>query len=177
MVGLGSNPISRPIHRDPWSALFVPINRRGRSRKMSICDQLLAEIQAQYDECPAPPPVVTLDDYFKGNSDEGCAPIQVGFGRPSLAELYARFKVIQQKPNVQAVLVGIHGDWTEAFKYPESWPAAENVHIYTTATAEEVEAWISGLEADGAIEGWPYGMHPSAPQPNPGYQVFSVCWD
>ena len=47
----------------------------------------------------------------------------------------------------------------------------------TTASTAEVESWIAGLEADGAIEGWPYGMHPSAPQPNPGYRVFSVCWD
>lgn len=141
-------------------------------------EALLAKIQAQYDEDAAPPPVVTLDEYFTGNTDEECiAPNQVGYGRPSLAELCARLKTIQEKPNVQAVLVGIHGDWTESFKYRESWPAAENVHIYTTALPEEVQAWISGMEADGAIEGWPSGMHPLAPQPNPGYQVFSVCWD
>jgi hypothetical protein len=70
-------------------------------------DALLAKIQAQYDADPAPPPVVTLDDYFTGTD-----------GRPPLAELYARFKSIQHKPTVQPVLVGIHGDWTEARKHP-----------------------------------------------------------
>ena len=145
---------------------------------MSMREALLAQIQMQYDQDSKPPPVVTLDDYFMGNTDEGSiAPNQVGYGRPPLAELYARFESIRQKPNVQAVLVGIHGDWTESHKFPESWPPAENVHIYTTASTAEVESWIAGLEADGAIEGWPYGMHPSAPQPNPGYRVFSVCWD
>jgi len=141
-------------------------------------DALFAKIQAQYDADPAPPPVLTLDEYFTGNTDESSiAPNQAGYGRPPLAELYARFKAIQQKRNVQAVLVGIHGDWTESHKYPHRWPPAENVHIYTTASREEVESWIAGLEADGAIEGWPYGMHPFAPQLNPGFQVFSVCWD
>jgi hypothetical protein len=84
------------------------------------------------------------------------------------AELYARFKDIQEKPNVQAVLVGIHGDWNgdwnEALSDPELWPAAENVHIYTTASDEDVE-------------GWPHGMHPAAPKPQPGYRVMTVFWD
>ena len=31
---------------------------------MDMRDALLAKIQAQYDADPAPPPVVTLDDYF-----------------------------------------------------------------------------------------------------------------
>ena len=41
------------------------------------------------ESVPAPPPVVTLDDYFTGNSEEECiAPNQVGFGRSPLADLY-----------------------------------------------------------------------------------------
>ncbi len=124
------------------------------------------------------PPVVALEEYFAGNTDESSiAPNQFGYGRPSLAEMWARFREIQQKPNVQAVLVGIHDDWVEAKTEPDVWPAAENVHIYTSASSEEVERWIEGLEADGAVEGWPYGMHPAAPKLDPGFEVFSVCWD
>jgi hypothetical protein len=150
----------------------------GEEHIMNTREQLLAKIQAQVDQDPDTPPVVTLDEYFVGNTDEECiAPNQVGYGRPPLADFYAKFKEIQKRPNVQAVLVGIHGDWIEALKYPESWPAAENIHIYTTSSAEEVEGWISGLESDGAGEGWPYGMHPAAPKPNPGYQVITVYWD
>jgi hypothetical protein len=137
----------------------------------------LAKIRAQHDQDSNAPPVVTLDEYFIGNAvEDSIAPNQVGYGRPALAELYARFKEIQEKPSVQAVLVGIHDDWTEALKYPDVWPTAENVHIYTTASAREVEGWIEGLAADGAIKGWPYGA-PSAPTPRPGYKVFTVCWD
>jgi hypothetical protein len=119
-----------------------------------------------------------LDEYFTGNSDEWCiAPNQVDDGRPPLADLYARLKEIQQRSDVQGVFVGIHGDWTEALKHPEAWPAAENVHIYTTASAEEVEGWISGLASDGTGEGWPYGMHPAAPVPRAGYRVITIFWD
>lgn len=141
-------------------------------------DRLLTRIQAQYDEDSRSPPVVSLDEFFAGNRDEECiAPNQVGYGRPALADLYARLTEIQRKPNVQAVLVGIHSDWIDATRDSKLWPAAENVHIYTTASLEEVESWISGLAADGAVEGWPYGMHPSAPKLDPGFKVFSVCWD
>ena len=145
---------------------------------MSPRDILLTKIQAQSAEDSQCPPVVALDEYFIGNTDEeSIAPNQVGYGRPALAELYARFREIQEKPSVHAVLVGIHEDWTEALRDPDVWPAAENVHIYTTASTREVEGWIEGLAADGAIEGWPYGGHPSAPTPRPGYKVFTVCWD
>lgn len=36
---------------------------------------------------------------------------------------------------------------------------------------------MDGLEADGVIEGWPYGKPCNAPEPLAGYAVLSVCWD
>lgn len=141
-------------------------------------DQLLAKIQTQYKQDSKKPPVVDLDEYFEGNTDEeSIAPNQVGYGRPSLTELYARFRQIKERADVQDVLVGIHGEWVDAIDDPELWPAAENVHIYTSASRDDVQQWIAGLKADGAIEGWPYGKHPSAPPPKPGFKVFTVCWD
>lgn len=166
------NPIARENARSGLTVAF------GGERKMNLRERLLAKIKAQVDVDSDTPPVVTLDEFFTGNTDEECiAPNQVGDGRPPLAEFYARFKEIQKRADVQGVFVGIHGDWTEALKYPQLWPAAENVHIYTTATAEEVEEWIDGLASDGAGEGWPYGMHPSAPQPAPEYRVITLYWD
>jgi predicted SnoaL-like aldol condensation-catalyzing enzyme len=145
---------------------------------MNAREALLATIQAQAALDPETPPVVTLDEYFADNRDEECiAPNQVGDGRPILADFYSHFQRIQAQSNVQIVLVGIHGDWVEALKYPDMWPAAENIHIYTSASADEVEEWISGLAADGAGEGWPYGKHPAAPEPTPGFKVITVYWD
>ena len=155
---------------------MVAFDEEGKG--MNSRDQLLAKIQAQAAQDPKTPPVVALDEYFAGNTDEECiAPNQWGYGRPPLAEFYARFKDIQGRSDVQGVFVGIHGDWTEALNHLDSWPSAENIHIYTTASAEEVEGWITGLESDGAGKGWPYGMHPAAPKPHSGYQVITVYWD
>lgn len=145
---------------------------------MSAREDLIAELQAQANRDAKSPPVVALVQYFAENTDEECiAPNQVGYGRPSLADFYAGFRTIQEREDVEGVFVGLHDDWREALKYPDDWPAAENIHNFTTAPADEVEEWISGLESDGAGEGWPYGKHPSAPEPPAGYQVMTIFWD
>ena len=140
--------------------------------------QLINKVQILVEESNSAPPVVELDDFFTGNNQEDCiAPNQVGEGRPSLAELYASLKSIRDGSDVQTVLVGIHDDWVEAVEYDDVWPAAENVHIYTSAKQSEVEKWIAGYAADRVVKGWPYGKHPSAPEPLKGYAVYSICWD
>ena len=123
------------------------------------------------------PPVVDLDLYFAGNTDEdSIAPNQWGYGRPPIAQLYAMFRQIAARPEVEKVLVGLHQDWCE-HDDAGGFPSAENVHILTSASQEEVERWIAGMEADGVVAGWPYGKPANAPEPSDGYAVFSVCWD
>lgn len=122
-------------------------------------------------------PVVTLDEYFLGNDQEqSIAPNQWGFGRPSIREIHARFKCIEQRPDVQGVYVGLHQDWCEALEC-DDWPAAENIHVYSSAPQAVADQWIEGLESDGIIVGWPYGKHAGAPEPQDGYQVYTVYWD
>lgn len=127
------------------------------------------------------PPVVALDLYFAGNADEeSIAPNQWGYGRPPIAQMYARFREIAARQEVEKVLVGLHQDWCdydEAEVAAGRFPPAENVHLFTTASAQEVERWIAGMEADGVIAGWPYGKPANAPEPSEGYRVLSVCWD
>ena len=140
--------------------------------------ELLETIRTAAERDSSCPVVVGLQAYFEGNTSEDCiAPNQVGYGRPALAELYEVFRRIESRPDVQTVLVGIHDDWTEALEDPDTWPAAENVYIYTTAKRAEVETWIDGLMADGVVKGWPYGKHASAPKTEKGYTVYAVCWD
>ena len=142
---------------------------------------MLAELKAlladpALQDCD-PPPAVDYRLFFDGNADEeSLAPNQWGYGRPPMAELYARFAQIAQRPEVERVLVGLHDDWNHPL-FADGFPPAENVHIFTTASAAEAEAWIGGLEADGVIEGWPYGKPCNAPEPSVGYAVLSVCWD
>lgn len=123
------------------------------------------------------PPAIDFRLYFEGNTEEECiAPNQWGEGRPPIAELYARFKEIAARPNVERVLVGLHSDWNHE-DYADTFPPAENVHIFTSASKAEVEGWLSGLHSDGVVKGWPYGKPRSAPEPTKGNSVYSVCWD
>lgn len=141
-------------------------------------DALLRTIQAAAREDQSAPPVVALDEYFMGNDQEDCiAPNQVGYGRPPLNELYRRLSEIAGRADVQAVLVGIHDDWTEAEKFDDIWPAGDVIHIYTSANKADVEKWIAGLAADGAVKGWPRGRHRSAPEARSGFSVYTVVWD
>lgn len=139
-----------------------------------LLDLLLALDEADPEHLP----VVPLDDYFTGNTDEECiAPNAWGDGRPPIAELHARLAEIAARPEVGGVYVGLHPSWGEALEDDAIWPAAENVHLLTAAPATEIRRWIEGLAADGLDEGWPYGEHRAAPQPAPGQRVWTVFWD
>ena len=136
--------------------------------------ETLAALDCKQGETP---PVVDFHLYFEGNTEEECiAPNQWGEGRPPIAELYARFMEIAARPNVERVLVGLHSDWNDE-DYADTFPPAENVHIFTSASKSEVESWLSGLCSDGVLKGWPYGKPRGAPEPAKGYAIFSVCWD
>lgn len=122
-------------------------------------------------------PVVPIDDYFVGNEDEeSIAPNQWGDGRPSVREMYALLKRIEERPDVQGVFVGIHQDWPDSERFDE-WPPAENIHIYSSASQDVAEQWIEGLHSDGISPGWPYGKHAAAPEPLDGYRVYTIYWD
>lgn len=122
-------------------------------------------------------PVVSLDEFFVGNDQEDTiAPNQVGFGRPPIREIYARFKEIEAREDVQCVFVSLHDDWRDSLE-DSTWPLAENVHIISSASQDEVERMIDGMEADGIFPGWPYGKHAAAPEPLPDHRVHTLCWD
>lgn len=123
-------------------------------------------------------PVVSLDYYFIGNDQEdSIAPNQWGYGRPSIREIHARLKALESRSDVQGVFVGLHQDWGEALADDELWPAAENIHIYSSVPQEVADAWIEGFESDGIGPGWPYGKHAGAPEPMAGYEVYTIYWD
>jgi hypothetical protein len=140
-------------------------------------ESLLRKLKDLHDVNSEAPPVVELDEYFLGNTDEeSIAPNAWGDGRPTIAEIYRVLSEIRARPDVSAVLVGLHFDWADAERFG-GWPAAENVHIYSSSSVAEAETWVSTLKTDGIFEGWPYGEHPSSPKPRAGHTVLTVCWD
>ncbi|RDZ28312.1 hypothetical protein [Lysobacter silvisoli] len=145
---------------------------------MTSRNELLALLRDLDDQDPDHFPLVTLDQYFSQNDQEdSIAPNQWGYGRPPLRELYARLKAIEARADVQGIYVGLHQEWGEALDDDELWPAAENVHVYSSAPPEVADSWIEGLESDGISEGWPYGKHAASPEPPEGYRVYTIYWD
>ena len=143
-------------------------------------DELLAAIKESDERSGGHPPVVGLDDYFRGNTEEeSIAPNQVGYGRPDLASIYQRFCEIRDRDDVQLVLVSLHDEWEDALDDDELWPAGDCIHIYTSASQADVESWVEGLKTDGSLVGWQRGRgdHPSAPLPNPSHSIFTIVWD
>lgn len=123
-------------------------------------------------------PIVPIDDYFVGNEQEdSIAPNQWGYGRPSIRAIYAKLKEIEARPDVQGVFVGLHQEWGESLEHDDLWPAAENIHIFSSVPQEIADQWIEGFESNGIGPGWSYGKHAAAPEPPSGYQVYTIYWD
>jgi hypothetical protein len=122
-------------------------------------------------------PVVGLDLFFIGNEEEeSIAPNQWGDGRPSIATMYETFKKIAARPEVSDVFVGLHPDWNDPV-FADCVPPAETVFIVTSANQADVTRWVSGLHADGAGEGWPYGRPCNAPELASGHHLYWISWD
>ena len=56
-------------------------------------------------------PLLTLDEFFDGNSEEdSIAPNQWEDGRPTLDEMWKKFREIEKLPNVAWVRVALHDE-------------------------------------------------------------------
>ncbi|MFG3223776.1 hypothetical protein ACGF07_03175 [Kitasatospora sp. NPDC048194] len=117
-------------------------------------------------------PLLTLDEFFDGNDNEGCiAPNQWGYGRPALAELAERFRAIEGREDVAWVRVQLHPETLEMDEL-----AGEAVAICTTADESACSAWIDGFEASGVIPEL-VDVFRDIPEVPPGATVWSVVWD
>ena len=124
-----------------------------------------------------PPPLVTLEDFFEGNHCKRSIAPNLANEHPGLEFFYEYLKNIRACDDVQDVSVNIFDLTDIIFSRPDGWPYTENIHILTSASKETVELWAKELFSDGAIEGWPYGKSPIAPEPHKGYRWWSIAWD
>lgn len=70
-----------------------------------------AKFKKMLDENDGRFPLLTLDEFFKDNTEEdSIAPNQWEYGRPTLAEIWNRLREIEQMPNVAWVRVALHDD-------------------------------------------------------------------
>ena len=100
--------------------------------------------------------VVPMDEFFDGNTDEGC----IGVNLPpdwhiGLAGYRSLFDGIRQRPDVQEVFIEL----TEV-PYPDDedeadlWPVGCVAFVITSAPLEEVEKWVEPIHPREVAEGW-----------------------
>ena len=122
----------------------------------------------------APPPVVSLEDFFVGNEDYGSIGCNLS-EHPGPQFFFERLKEIRLGGSVQDVLVEV----SEVEEGDESmWPFSDRIYILSSAAKEEVAGWVAGLMPDEVGEGFAYGDPPaSAPGLREGVKVYGVWWD
>jgi hypothetical protein len=124
--------------------------------------------------CP-PFPVVSLEDFFTGNHEEGSMAVNVAGmkGEPTHAMFREVLSAIKLRPEVQDVLVALN----PASDEEEFWPGSEAVYILACAKEEQVREWVAAIKPDDVWEGY-YGPPPlRAPTLQPGVRVWCIWWD
>ena len=139
---------------------------------MTDREKLIAKIETQSSPDGVQEIVVSLEDFFTGNSDLGSIGCNLGPKQPPIAEFYRVLRDIRSKPNVQDVLVRIYD-----YKDPSSWPYTDTVYIISSASPDEVKQWVEPLLPDEVYGEWMYGKPSAAPDVKSGMVPYSVWWD
>lgn len=138
---------------------------------MSRRGELVHAIRAQ-ESAGAPPPIVTVEEFFEGNADEASIGCNLS-KHPGLARFYEVLRAIRDRSDVQDVWVEI---W-EVMEGEDEWPFAERIYILSEAQREEVASWLVDLQPDEIDEGWSAGPPARAPELLPGMRVYGAWWD
>lgn len=129
-------------------------------------------------------PLLTLDEFFKGNTEEdSIAPNQWGEGRPSLTEIWDMLRKIELISNIAWVRVALHDD-TQIEDNDEKEVltlAGDSIVLCTNIQPSELEKMVNckWLCSDGVIEIARseldiYSCIPSIPE---DFNCFEIVWD
>jgi hypothetical protein len=127
-------------------------------------------------------PLLTLTEFFSGNiEEESIAPNQWGYERPTLAEIWARMREVEARPDVEWVRVVLHSD-TIIREYEGAEVceiAGDTIAICTTAEPEDIEHFMDyeSLQADGVHRNFEPKYSVDIPNIPEGYQVLVLVWD
>lgn len=129
-------------------------------------------------------PLLTLDEFFDGNPNEDAiAPNQWGYGRPSLAEIWAVLQKAEALPNVAWVRVVLHFDTEiEERNGRESLElCGDTIALCTMAQPAEIEKWVNSewLCADGiiALKDAELNLFSCVPIIPEGFSCWAIVWD
>ena len=129
-------------------------------------------------------PLLTLAEFFEGNTQEdSLAPNQWGYGRPPLAEIWARLQKVALQPATAWVRVSLHDD-TEIVTSAAGAALSlvgDAIVLCTTASPEEIDRAVDcdGLGSDGviAIEPAELDIFSCVPPIPKGFHCLAIVWN
>jgi hypothetical protein len=135
--------------------------------------ELIRKVQAQgLPSSEAPLPVVSLEDFFLGNSDCGSIGCNLS-NNPGPQVFFKSLKAVRDDDSVQEILVEVN----EIVEDAQTWPFADRVYLLSSAAIDQVRSWLMPLRPDEVSEGWANGIPPAAPALKPGVKVYAAWWD
>ncbi len=143
--------------------------------ELNVFKQMLGENGGRF-------PLLTLDEFFSGNSEEdSIAPNQWGYGRPSLAEIWEMLRKVELMPNVAWVHVALHDD-TEIKEVNGREIlnlSGDSIVICTDMKSDELEEIVDceWLCSDGIIQSKPALYHSRIPPIPRNYNYLEIVWD
>lgn len=122
------------------------------------------------DDPGTPRPLVTVDEFFVGNSEIGSIGCNLD-STPSPERFHALFQAIARRPEVKDIRVQI-----TAFDVPE-WPFSDTVYIMTSASPGKVASWFpTELKPDETWSGFVDQNYEPYTVPA-GIQPVACWWD
>ncbi len=130
---------------------------------------LLAKIRSQHLGENGMRPVVALEDFFEGNSDEGSIGCNLT-PHPGVARFYDVLRGIRNRHDVQDVLVGITEDMGD-----EEFPFSDAIYVITTAAPQEIADAAAPLQAELILQ---RDMPPALlPEIASNHELVILWWD
>lgn len=143
--------------------------------ELNVFKQILEENGGRF-------PLLTLDEFFSGNSEEdSIAPNQWGYGRPSLAEIWEMLRKVELMPNVAWVRVALHDD-TEIKEVNGREIlnlTGDSIVVCTDMKSDELEEIVDceWLCSDGIIQSKPALCNSRIPPIPRNYNYLEIVWD
>lgn len=144
----------------------------------------LDAIQKIMDENDDRLPLLTLDEFFEGNTaEDAIAPNDWGDGRPPIAEIWDMFRRIELRPEIAWIRVALHDDTMESYNDTEDFTLYGDSVIICTSMQDAALEELADCErlCSGGAEEWElsdldsiYCLRPPVPD---GYQCFAIVWD
>jgi hypothetical protein len=142
---------------------------------MTPLETLIRRINRNGDinDLGTPRPLLTLEEFFEGNSDYGSIGYNFCPDQPSPSEFYTLFRSIRKQPDVAEVLVEV-----SQHEIASEWPSTDTVWIITTVSPDQVRAMLGErFQPDEIFEGWTEHVHREYYPIPEGMMPLGVWWD